>query len=153
MRLLLSFSTEGRSKRLGIAQAFSPASLFHLIENNIWKRCLEDLVAPVWRPSVNCLRVARRMDTIRESRLGSSRTVCNRAGKAERFYNDRWKLLLGIGRLTVRLLPPQQLSLPAFCWHHVAPRVVRFTSCSATLRRGLLIDRAASARDTPCHLS
>src|SRR6266436_5790976 len=28
-----------------------------------------------------------------------------------------------------------------------------FTSCSATPRRGLLIDRAASARDTPCHPS
>ncbi len=31
-----------------VAQVFSPASLFHLIESNAWKRCLEDLVAPVW---------------------------------------------------------------------------------------------------------
>ena len=45
-------------------------------------------------------------NTIRESCLGRSRTVCNRSVKAERPGNEGCNLLLGIRRLNVRLLPP-----------------------------------------------
>jgi hypothetical protein len=61
--------------------------------------------------------------------------------------------LLKIGGLKARLLAPHQLSQPGFFFRHHVALVSRFTFCSATPRQGLLICRAASARDTPCHLS
>jgi hypothetical protein len=71
-------------------------------------------------------------------------------------------LLLGIGRLKIRV-PPLADSHNQFCWRSIARTtvafgragicVIRFSSSSATPGPSLLIDRAASARDTQYHFS